>query len=425
MTWRRIVGMYILVFVIMYTPGTMAKNPLIQKAKEAYEILDLDGARDILAEALANPDNTDEDLKEIYELMGITYALLDKEDKAQEAFRNMLAIDRDADLDPSVPEQVQSIFDKVKRNLPDHLEKPKPAVAQKSKEPPALEEAQPGGEKSEAGETSAEDDLSSILGEGDNTVSGKQKENEGETGGRSTGEQMGDKSEMKSTKSNSEGDLDLAALEAEAAAAVGEGDESSESGEGTGAGTGGTEIIEAQPESGTSGDVVKIFPPAIREVTQGQPIEIEVEVDDLSGVTRRLVLYYRQSGTSTGFSSVDGQQLSTGKYFIKIPMIWNLSAGDELALDYYIEALGAGDQVVGSYGNAEVPHLFRKVLQRQEVGRTVVQRGAKPFYEKAWFWGLVGGVVAAGTAAGLTVAFWPEAKKASPGALGKLQLQPK
>jgi hypothetical protein len=187
----------------------------------------------------------------------------------------------------------------------------------------------------------------------------------------------------------------------------------------------GTETFEATM-SGSSGDVVKVFPPQVREVAKGSPIEMEVDLEDLARVVLRLVLYYRPEGITDGFSTVEGQQMQGSKFFVKIPWIWDLAVGDTLALEYYVEALGAGDQLLGSYGQSGAPYALRATLGvGYEKSEGVTKTGEKPIYEKAWFWGLIGGVVAAGTAAGLIGGLWPDEKHAAGGALGKVTLQPR
>ena len=402
----------VLALLLIGLPAAAA-NPAIAEAQELYDILDLEGSRDLLVQALAKPGNSDGDLKQIYKLLGMCYVMLDDETKAHGAFTNLLALDRGFELEPSVADQIQEVFAKVKRNLPAHLERPKPAAGAASADEfpgstgradddtAALEDETGGaGDTGGGGDTSAEADL----GLGDSPPAG------GDSGG-------GD-------------DFDLAALEAEAAATMGgEGgggmDDGAPSDPLAGSSDSGNETFEATMAGG-GGDVVKVFPPQVREVSKGSPVEMELDLEDLAQVVQRVVLYYRPEGITDGFSTVEGQQMQGTKFFVKIPWIWDLAVGDTLALEYYVEALGAGDQLLGSYGQSGAPYALRATLGKGYESNTgVAKTGSPPIYEKAWFWGLIGGVVAAGTATGLIVGLWPDEKHAPAGSMGKVTLQPR
>jgi hypothetical protein len=90
--------------------------------------------------------------------------MLDDEAKAHEAFTNLLALGRGFELDPSVADQIQDVFANVKRNLPAHLVRPKPAAGAAdpggADDDLAALEAEAGGDDTGGGyDTSAEADL--------------------------------------------------------------------------------------------------------------------------------------------------------------------------------------------------------------------------------------------------------------------------
>jgi hypothetical protein len=114
-------GIYLLLSVFT---GNLHANPHLQEAKALYKRLKYVDVPARLEMALAHPGNTQKQLCEIYELMGMTYLVLEDEKAARRAFRKLLAIDPDYRLSPSISPKILRFFSAVKKKY-----KPPPKVA--------------------------------------------------------------------------------------------------------------------------------------------------------------------------------------------------------------------------------------------------------------------------------------------------------
>jgi tetratricopeptide (TPR) repeat protein len=150
---------------------------------------------------------------------------------------------------------------------------------------------------------------------------------------------------------------------------------------------------EAKSEVAVSGGALKttlptitptLEPPAPR---QGSPVV--VRVDYPGGVARKMTLYFRKSGDGA-FSRATVAGDGNGHFSATIP-------GADLqpsSLEYHIVLLDDAGAAVAGAGTLGSP-LAVGVVEKK-----------KPVYKKAWFWGVLGGVVAAGavgTALALTL----------------------
>jgi hypothetical protein len=143
---------------------------------------------------------------------------------------------------------------------------------------------------------------------------------------------------------------------------------------------------EAKSEAATSGGALKtalptvtptLEPPAPR---QGSPVVVRVEYP--GGVARKMTLYFRKSGDGAFTrATVDGD--GNGHFSATIP-------GPVLqpsSLEYHIVLLDDAGAAVAGAGSLGAPIAVGVVEKK------------KPVYKKAWFWGVLGGVVAAGAVA--------------------------
>jgi hypothetical protein len=121
----------------------------------------------------------------------------------------------------------------------------------------------------------------------------------------------------------------------------------------------------------------ELVPPAPRE---GKPVVVHVRYP--GGVARKMTVYYRGFGGTT-FNRATVEGAADGNFAATIP-------GLEVhapALDYHVVLLDDGGASVAAAGNIGRP---------LSVG---VARAPKPVYRRGWFWGVIGGVAAAGAIA--------------------------
>jgi hypothetical protein len=118
-------GIYLLLSLL--TAAAYA-NPHLLEAKKLYKRLKYVDVPARLEKALAHPGNTREQLCEIYELMGMTYLVLEDEKAAKRAFRKLLSIDPDYRLNPGISPKILRFFSAVKKRY-----KPPPRVVFRGK----------------------------------------------------------------------------------------------------------------------------------------------------------------------------------------------------------------------------------------------------------------------------------------------------
>jgi hypothetical protein len=120
-----------------------------------------------------------------------------------------------------------------------------------------------------------------------------------------------------------------------------------------------------------------LVPAAPRE---GKPVVVRVSYP--GGVARKMTLYYRAEGRNAySRASVDGAP--DGSFAATIPGLDVHAPG----LDYLVVLLDDGGASVAAAGSIGTPLSVP------------VARAPKPVYRRGWFWGVIGGVAAAGAVA--------------------------
>ncbi len=109
-------------------PGAAGANPHLDEAKVLYQRLKYADVPQTLEKALAHPDNTREQLIEIYELMGMAYVVLEDEKAARQAFQKLLSIAPEHRLSPGISPKILRFFSSVKKKF-----KPPPRVTFRGK----------------------------------------------------------------------------------------------------------------------------------------------------------------------------------------------------------------------------------------------------------------------------------------------------
>ena len=146
---------------------------------------------------------------------------------------------------------------------------------------------------------------------------------------------------------------------------------------------------QARGEAALAGHVTAAMPtvqPALVPPTPREGKPVTVHVDYPGGVARKMTLYFRPGGESAfNRATVDG---ADGRFSATIPAL-DVRAP---ALDYHVVLLDDNGASVAAAGSIGAPLTI------------VVGRAPRPVYRRGWFWGVLGGVAAAGAlAAGLAV----------------------
>ncbi|MCZ7684251.1 MAG: hypothetical protein M5U28_37935 [Sandaracinaceae bacterium] len=88
----------------------LAQDDALARAEAAYLEVDFDATHQHALAALRAGGNTPEQLVRVYQLLGIAASALGREDEARDHFVRMLGLDRDAELDASVPPRLRDPF---------------------------------------------------------------------------------------------------------------------------------------------------------------------------------------------------------------------------------------------------------------------------------------------------------------------------
>lgn len=94
---------------VVAAPAAAQQTPL-QQAEAAYLEIDFEATHRHAMAALRGGGNSPEQLVRIYQLLGIASSALGREDDARDFFVRMLALDRNAELDASVPPRLRDPF---------------------------------------------------------------------------------------------------------------------------------------------------------------------------------------------------------------------------------------------------------------------------------------------------------------------------
>jgi hypothetical protein len=121
----------------------------------------------------------------------------------------------------------------------------------------------------------------------------------------------------------------------------------------------------------------QVTPPVPRE---GRPVSVHVIYP--GGLARKMTVYFRKSG-DTQFSRATVDANTSGDFDATVPGLAVQPPGLELHL-VLLDDAGASVAAAGSLGTPL---------------SVTVTRAPKPVYKKGWFWGVIGGVAAAGAIA--------------------------
>jgi hypothetical protein len=148
---------------------------------------------------------------------------------------------------------------------------------------------------------------------------------------------------------------------------------------------------EAKAEAATSGGALQAALPTVTPRLDpaapraGLPVVVRVQYP--GGVAQKMTVYFRKSGDAA-FSRATVEGDGSGNFSATIPGV----ALQPSSLEYHIVLLDDGGASIAAAGSLGQPLAV------------AVTRTPKPVYKRGWFWGVIGGVAAAGAvAAGLTL----------------------
>ncbi|MHB8872795.1 MAG: hypothetical protein ACYC8T_03825 [Myxococcaceae bacterium] len=111
------------------------RNLAVEKAQEQLDAGDFDGAVKTLQVGLNEPDVTDDQMVELYRLLGLAQLYLGNEEKARDAFEKLLQARPDFDLPRSEPPKIRALYGRIKEDIKKRRVRPVTIT------PPSLSEA--------------------------------------------------------------------------------------------------------------------------------------------------------------------------------------------------------------------------------------------------------------------------------------------
>lgn len=96
--------------LLLLPSAAFAQESALERAESAYLEVDFDGTYEHALEALRAGGHQPDQLVRIYQLLGTASSALGREDEARDFFIRMLGLDRDAELDASVPPRLRDPY---------------------------------------------------------------------------------------------------------------------------------------------------------------------------------------------------------------------------------------------------------------------------------------------------------------------------
>jgi tetratricopeptide (TPR) repeat protein len=93
------------------------KNEAVVKAAQQVDEGDFEDAVRTLEKGIDQPDLTDDQLAEMYRLLGLSHLYLGNEDKARDAFEKLLQARPDYDLPKAAPPKIRSLYARIKDDI--------------------------------------------------------------------------------------------------------------------------------------------------------------------------------------------------------------------------------------------------------------------------------------------------------------------
>jgi hypothetical protein len=130
---------------LLWAPAAQAlkaDNPHLREARQLFKQLNYAEVVHKLEMALTVPGNTQEDLVEIYTLLGTVHVILGNTEAARKAFEELITLSPNHRLDPDLSPKILDVFRQVKQTFkpPARVRfRGKPAIGLKPNHPPRME----------------------------------------------------------------------------------------------------------------------------------------------------------------------------------------------------------------------------------------------------------------------------------------------
>jgi tetratricopeptide (TPR) repeat protein len=121
------VGVLLLLLVVAQTPldapvrtsvaQVVPRNEAIQKAQQQVDDGDFEDAIKTIEKGISEPDLTDDQLAELYRLLGLSHLYMGNEDKARDAFEKLLQARPDYELPRSAPPKIRTLYARIKDDI--------------------------------------------------------------------------------------------------------------------------------------------------------------------------------------------------------------------------------------------------------------------------------------------------------------------
>ncbi len=99
------------------TGQVVPKNEALQKALQQVDEGDFEDAIRTLEKGIEQPDLTDDQLAELYRLLGLSHLYLGNEERARDAFEKLLQARPDYELPKSAPPKIRSLYARIKEDI--------------------------------------------------------------------------------------------------------------------------------------------------------------------------------------------------------------------------------------------------------------------------------------------------------------------
>jgi tetratricopeptide (TPR) repeat protein len=93
------------------------RNEAISKAQQQVDEGDFEDALKTIERGIEEPDLTDDQLAELYRLLGLSHLYLGNEDKARDAFEKLLQARPDYELPKSAPPKIRTLYGRIKDDI--------------------------------------------------------------------------------------------------------------------------------------------------------------------------------------------------------------------------------------------------------------------------------------------------------------------
>lgn len=113
----RLLTVVILSFAGLALGQVVPKNEAIARAAQQVDEGDFEDAVRTLEKGIDQPDLTDDQLAEMYRLLGLSHLYLGNEDRARDAFEKLLQARPDYDLPKATPPKIRTLYARIKEDI--------------------------------------------------------------------------------------------------------------------------------------------------------------------------------------------------------------------------------------------------------------------------------------------------------------------